>query len=257
MNSFYLYDGQNEAGPFTVDELKSQKLTRTTPIRQKDTDKWMPAEKLAVLKPIVVPRKIKHAKDVLPAIGENFAVLQRERPKTLYAALFIVAMFAGLSFYSIVKPSPKPASTDENLPAVSAKSLATVANTNTKEKSTASLVVKKELPKEDAAKTAKSNWSKLITATHSNYGIGFFGGIKDLSVIVTNRTDFPLDEVVTKVTYVKANGSVWKTVPITIYGVPPHETKEQSVPDVSRGKKVKVNLQKVVSKKMDLNYSAG
>ena len=256
MNRFYFYDGQNEVGPFTVNELKAQKLTRTTPIRQKDSDKWMPAEKLADLKPLLVPRKIKAVRDVLPAVSENLVVLHRERPKTLYGVLFCLAMLAGLSFYSLAKPIQKPVALKPSVANISAPAAGDV-KTNPAEKSNATTPVEKEPKKDNAVVPTKTQWNKLVTATNSNYGIGFLGGIKDLSVIVTNRTDFPLDEVVTKVTYIKAGGGIWKTVPVTIYGILPHETKEQTVPDVNRGKKVKVSLQKVVSKKMSVNYTAG
>jgi hypothetical protein len=62
---------------------------------------------------------------------------------------------------------------------------------------------------------------------------------------------------VAKITYIKSNGSIWKTKLITIYGVPAHDSKEQSVPDVGRGKKVKVSIQKIVSKKMKFSYTEG
>jgi hypothetical protein len=75
--------------------------------------------------------------------------------------------------------------------------------------------------------------------------------------MVTNRTDFPIDMAVVKVTYIKAGGGIWKTVPVTIYNIPPHDSKEHAMPDVSRGKKVKVTIQKIISKKMNFSYTEG
>ena len=78
-----------------------------------------------------------------------------------------------------------------------------------------------------------------------------------MSVTVNNRSTYPIDEAVVNVTYIKASGGVWKTKLVTIYGVPAHDSKEQSLPDVGRGKKVKVSLYKVISKKMKLSFTEG
>ena len=78
-----------------------------------------------------------------------------------------------------------------------------------------------------------------------------------MSVTVNNRSAYPIDEAVVNVTYIKASGGVWKTKLVTIYGVPANDSKEQSLPDVGRGKKVKVSLYKVISKKMKFSFTEG
>lgn len=253
MSAYYIHDGHNEIGPFSLDLLKKQKLTRNTPIRKLGTDNWMPAERLAPLKELVVPRKIRRPKDILPAAKEHFHYLQQRKPVLLYSLLLLAALLSGISIYSVtrakVKEEPKPASMNV-LPAVMSQPLVQP-----------EIVAPKEAAKppieEDKAKLTRKHWKKLIAASNSNYGIGFLGGIKDLSVIVTNRTDFPIDQAVAKVTYIKANGSIWKTKLITMTGIPAHESKEQPVPDVGRGKKVKVSIQKIVSRKMKFSYTEG
>ena len=262
MTNYYLHDGRNETGPFTLQGLKAQKLTRNTPIREADSNNWMPAERLPGLKDVVVPQKIRSVKDVVPVVTQQLSQLHYQKPKALYGSLLGLALLAGFSFYSVSKASAKgtlQAPTQVQLSAEQQAMVArqkTVANA-TKSKEEMVATVKTETVKEDAAKASRLRWSKLISAGNSNYGIGFLGGIKDLSVQVTNRSDYPLDEVVTNVTYIKANGSVWKTVPITLYAVQPHDSKEQPVPDAGRGKKVKVSLHKVVSKKMQFIYTEG
>ena len=263
MTTFYLHDGRNEAGPFTLHELKKQKLTRSTPIRQTDTDKWLPAEKVSGIKDVVIPKKIRSAKDVVPVVTQQLSQLHYQKPKTLYGTLLGIALLAGLSIYSVNRTSAKmapvaiiePQAVVEQSVRVAQENRAVLATKN-KEENT-STPEKAVTVKEDVAKTARLRWSKLISANNSNYGIGLLGGIKDLSVIITNRTDYPLDEVVANVTYIKAGGGVWKTVPITLYAIPPHDTKEQAVTDAGRGKKVKVSLHKVVSRKMQLSYTEG
>lgn len=265
MRAYYLYDGTNEVGPFTIKILKKQKLTRSTLIRQDGTDTWVPAEKLEGLKEIVAPQKIKRAKDIIPMLMESTAAFKQQRPKTLYAILFCMALLAGFSIYSIDKEERKElpqgsavalptsmATVQQLMPIISSALPAGIT-----EKKEAVTVAVKEIPKEDNEKAARHRWNKLFTATNSNYGIGLLGGIKDLSVIVTNKSDYPVDEAVAKVTYIKANGEVWKSQLVTIYNVLAGDSKQQPVPDVGRGKKVTITLQKIISKKMKFSYMAG
>jgi hypothetical protein len=106
----------------------------------------------------------------------------------------------------------------------------------------------------DPAKKFRNDWWQYITADHSSYAYGVLGGISDLSVVVSNKTDYVLDEVTAKVTIMKANGKPWKTKTVTIYAVPAHSDKKELLPKVNRGKSVDVILMKIVSKKMHFNY---
>src|SRR5215210_5677493 len=99
MSTYYIHDGRNEVGPFSIDLLKKQKLTRSTPIRQMGTDNWMPAEKLAPLKEVVVPRKIRRPQDIVPVVKERIADLRQRKPRLLYGSLLFIALIAGVSLY--------------------------------------------------------------------------------------------------------------------------------------------------------------
>lgn len=256
MSTYYLHDGRNEVGPFTIDLLKKQKLTRNTPIRQKDTDSWMPAEKLDVLKEMVAPRKIRRPQDIVPVMKEKIAELKKREPRILYGSLLCIALIAGVSIFSISKTVTKElpkAAMPGNSPVLARQQIHTAQQPKPKEEE----VVAAPVVKEDKERATRLRWNKLISATNSNYGIGLLGGIKDLDVIISNRSDYPIDEAVAKVSYIKAGGGVWKTKLISIYGIPAHDSKSQSVPDVGRGKKVKVSIQKIVSKKMNFRYTEG
>jgi len=254
MSTFYLYDGRNEVGPLTIEGLKNQRLTRNTPIRQRDSNSWFPAEKITELKEVVAPRKIRRPKDIVPAMIERVTDLNQRKPKTLYGSLLCIALLLGVSIYSIGKTAEKiqPKQT------VVATKIESVIHTPAPPVRIAPKKKKKPLPaKEDATIAARLRWNKLISASNSNYGIGVLGGIKDLSVTVNNRSAYPIDEAVINVTYIKASGGVWKTKLVTVYGVPAHDSKEQALPDVGRGKKVKVSLYKVISKKMKFSFTEG
>lgn len=265
MSAYFLHDGRNERGPFTIEFLKKEKLTRNTPIRKKDSDNWMPAEKFHELKELVASKKIKHLKDILPVISEGYTHLRKNNPGLLYGVMLALVLLASFSTYSIRRTVTsritEPVQQIQSMPAAAVT--ATLTNAP-KDELPKPLEVKTTVPpfilkkeKESKEKTTRLRWNKLITASNSNYGIGVLGGIKDLHVTLTNHTDYPIDEAVLKVTYIKANGGVWKSVPVNIFDVPAHDSKEEPVADVGRGKKVKVSIEKIVSKKMKFSYAEG
>ena len=127
-----------------------------------------------------------------------------------------------------------------------------------------SAIVQTERPKQKAAvesvkkvqeKPVKVDWSKLVTVSSSNYGYGVLGGINNLSVLFANRSDHVIDEISAKITYLKANGKPWKTKFVSVFHVLPHSEKRQPLPKVNRGKSVEVTIHRIVSKKMQLNYT--
>ncbi|MDQ6610166.1 MAG: DUF4339 domain-containing protein [Bacteroidota bacterium] len=256
MNAYYLHDGRNELGPFTIDNLRKQKLTRNTPIRLEGKNNWAPAEKISGLKELVAPSKIRRPKDIVPAMVESITGFTQQRPKTAYGILLCVALLAAISIYSVNKKVSKSAAT-KVLKTPVAIPLQPVVPPALPAVITEKKVVVVENPKVDKEKDARLHWNKLFTAANSSYGIGFLGGIKDLKIIITNLSNYPVEEAVAKITYIKASGGIWKTKLVSIYNVPAHDVKEQMVPDVARGKKVTVRLEKVVSKKLKFSYTVG
>src|SRR5439155_6153833 len=90
------------------------------------------------------------------------------------------------------------------------------------------VVVPEEKPKpptvvvDSKAKEFRKNWSKYINAGNSSYAYGVFGGINNLSIQFYNKTDYPIDELTAKITYIKANGKPWKSKFISVFNLAPH-----------------------------------
>jgi hypothetical protein len=101
----------------------------------------------------------------------------------------------------------------------------------------------------------RENWAKYMTVSNSKYKRRLLGGIKDLAITFTNNTDYPVDEVVTEITYIKANGKPWKTQLVSIANIAPHAVRQQPVPNVSRSKSVQVSIQKITSLRLQLTYN--
>lgn len=258
-----MHDGRNELGPFTIEDLKKQKLTRNTPVRVDGMDMWSPAEKISGLREIVIPRKIRKPEDVLPAIRERYADFRQRKPMALYGSFLCIAMLAGVFIltrgdrpHRMSPQSLSAAQTNAPLPATVTKPAPLPPTAGTPVAIIETPAPVPAVEREDPARVARLHWTKLIKAGNSNYGIGVLGGIKNLSVFVTNKSDYPVDEAVVNVTYLKANGKTLKNKLITLYGIAPGDSKEHSVADYNRGKKVRVSLYKVVSKRLKLFYTS-
>lgn len=52
MAKYYIKDGYSEKGPYTVQELKARKISKTTFVKKEDTSNWVQAESLKELKPV-------------------------------------------------------------------------------------------------------------------------------------------------------------------------------------------------------------
>jgi hypothetical protein len=48
--SYFIHDGTNQLGPFTIEELKGKGILNTTPVRKEGLDDWVPASSLEELK---------------------------------------------------------------------------------------------------------------------------------------------------------------------------------------------------------------
>ncbi|MVT11899.1 hypothetical protein [Chitinophaga tropicalis] len=101
----------------------------------------------------------------------------------------------------------------------------------------------------------RRNWKQFIAVTTSDYRTGFLGGIKDLQVIVRNQTEYPLDNVVVSVQYMRGNGDVFKTEEYTINDVPAKGTKSVKASGSRKGQKVELKLLSITSQSMNFCWA--
>lgn len=102
----------------------------------------------------------------------------------------------------------------------------------------------------------RRNWKQFIAVTTSDYRTGFLGGIKDLHVIVRNQSEYPLDNVVVGVEYMRGNGDVFKTEEYTINDVPAKGTKSVQASSSRKGQKVALQLLSITSQPMNFCWSS-
>jgi hypothetical protein len=104
--------------------------------------------------------------------------------------------------------------------------------------------IKKERIKQLTIKNRnyRNNWSEYIIAERSSYNYSDFGGIYNLSIFITNKTEYKLAQVQVAVDYIKAAGGIYKTEYIVFENVKPESKMVLSAPNSERGTKIEYRI---------------
>lgn len=102
----------------------------------------------------------------------------------------------------------------------------------------------------------RKNWKQYISVNTGDYRTGFLGGIKDLQVQVRNQTEYPLDNAIVSVQYLRGNGDVFKTEQYTVHNIPAKGVQSVTASNSRKGSKVKIRLLSVTSQPMNFCWSA-
>ena len=284
MRKYFILEGQQETGPYTIDILQGKLLSSNTLVREEESYSWTTAGQIAELSgylssPNKIPQKavvqtieppkvqVRHLKQLnIPKSKINEKII----PVAIVFAIgsIIVSMDWVIETKStqimnhpiIAKPAAIVTDTIKEQPKV--EPIAVTSKTKKlKEEKTVILkepsIVKEPVFEDETADKAayfRANWSRFITVTNNNYNHGLLGGIKGLSILFKNETDFPIEEIVARITYIKANGKPWLIKTIPVYNLKSHGEKQQSVAKVSRGKSVKISIEKIISSSMKFHY---
>ena len=100
--------------------------------------------------------------------------------------------------------------------------------------------------------TIRDNITEYVTVTTNDYKFSEMGGIKDLEIVVTNNTDYTLDNVRFEITYIKKNGGVWKNKEIDTDMIGSKSYMTIKVPDTDRGTSVRCRVISVESSVLGL-----
>jgi hypothetical protein len=99
----------------------------------------------------------------------------------------------------------------------------------------------------------KDNITDYVTVETNDYKHYEIGGIVDLEVIVTNKTEYTLDNVKVEITYIKKDGDVWKNQDVNTDMIGPRQYMTIKVPDTNRGTSVRCRITSVKSSSLGLN----
>lgn len=220
MKNYYLHNGQESIGPFDKEQLREQKINKDTPVWSEDMNDWKKAGEIDELKIILL--SIPPPKYNLPR-NEYIKPRKRSFLKYILIGIFLIAFVViGSTIIS------------EN-------------DTNNQDTS---------IPADDSIqRQTRNNITNLIQVSTNQYSVNTFGGISNLDIIVTNNTNYTIDQITVAISYIKKNDGVFKTEYLTFNYIPPNQNKSLSAPDSNRGLSVKLSKQTITSSELNLCYN--
>jgi len=240
-----MHDGKAQKGPYDIDELKQQNISPQTPIWSDTLKDWTPAGQVKEL------QKLFNS----PPPPYHHPMSNQQHTSQPYRLIWIAALvLASIVFLAIIFFVNKR-NMETDGPTVSTASTASpkkpgLQELDEKERQKIAL----EHAQEIINREYRNNWSKYITYQSSDFKVGFFGGISDLEITVTNNTESILDEVDIKIDYIKESGDLWETKEVVVSNIQPGTSKTVKAPETSRGIKIKTAITSITAKSLSFCY---
>lgn len=262
MSKYYIHDGQKEKGPFDLEQLKTEKITKDTPVWYEGLEKWISAGEVEELKVLfvlkVTPPPI--VTDTTYATTLN-TVLDTPKKTSIipYIASGIIVV-SGIIGWLIYQNKTQA----DNLNKVQQQVTQQQQEQQQKEQQEI-LQQKQELAEKDRVNQEltkkymgyRNNWKNYIITSRNQYTYSEMGGISNLAVIVYNQTDKLIDEVQVRVDYIKANGGLYKSETVSVTNIGPTSSKSVFVPNSDRGISVKMEIESITAKSFHFCYPYG
>lgn len=259
MRKYFIHNGETENGPFDIEQLKSMQIKSETPIWYEGLQNWTVAGNVEELKAIIIststPPKFEnftqqnsnvHPPSFRKTSFETNQNFEPKKSKTLRNVLIglgvLAIVFIGLS---IATNNSEP-TYNENGEFIAVDSAATSVIDEERNRINKKLTIKN--------RNYRNNIEQYVVANTNRYTYNELGGISNLDIIVTNNTEYLLDEVNVNVDYIKDNGGIYKSEIVTIYNIPAKQDKSVSAPESNRGTSVDAKIQTISSKKLHMCY---
>ncbi|WP_035673629.1 DUF4339 domain-containing protein [Flavobacterium sp. 83] len=258
MRKYFIHNGQSEIGPFDFEQLKTLQLKNETPIWFEGLQNWTTANNVEELKSIVhstiLPPKFKNFSEeksnpnppiFSKPVYENNQNFAPKKKKTLRNVLIGVGVLAVLFFGLVIYASTNSEQNyNDNGEFISSNNL----DDQDAERDR----INAELTEKN--RSYRNNIEQYVSASTNQYTYNELGGISNLDIIVTNNTEYLLNEVNVNIDYIKDNGGIYKTEIVTIYNIPAKQDKSASAPESNRGTSVNAKVQSISSKKLHMCY---
>ena len=115
-----------------------------------------------------------------------------------------------------------------------------------------SLQLQQTLQKEQKINDFKANQGKYIQHKINYDYDGTFGGIKNVSVTVSNQSGFKMNEVTVQLQYIKKNGDLYETKKVSVYNIPAQQSRTITAPGSKRGTKMQSRIIAIQSDETEL-----
>jgi hypothetical protein len=235
---YYIHKAGSQQGPYSIDELQKFEIDRITMVWHEGMEDWTQAQNIDELKGLFksvppplsspTPPPLKNKKELPPQNEQKEVVstsdkkeIKPKKASSLFFKLLKVAVFIIICLvilrvgFEIMTPSPY----QQKLQMESAVK-----------------TVIKNTEEEDQKKRYRKNLHRYLIPTPNNYSKDLvFGGISNLEIKLKNNTPYTMDQVAVKVSYVKANGVVYKTKRLMFNQVRANQQIVISAPNSSQG----------------------
>lgn len=219
MKQYYLHNGENNSGPYNIKELKDQKITKDTPVWSNGMQNWKKAGEVDELKSILSNN---------PPPLNKIQKSKYQKPKKSIFLKYLIITISIIAFLAIGSNIISENNTNQN----------------------------NFIPEDDSINIQlRNNITSLVQVTTNQYSVDAFGGISNLDIIVTNNTDYTIDEIKVAIAYIKKNDGVFKTEYLIFNNIPPKQNKSLSAPYSNRGLSVKLTTQSITSTDLNLCYN--
>jgi hypothetical protein len=281
MKKFYIINGQNQEGPFDIEQFKSLNIKRDTPVWYEGIENWTTAEKVEDLKSLL-PKTAIPPKYEIP-IDDNIAStppkfnIQEEKKETpkrntdtsknesiesnknnskrsliigggVLLVLLLIGIILSNSNSNGYGGSSYPATANPEATAVEVSDADEAVSAAEYERQNAnSALTEKNM-------NYRNNFEKYLTLSRNGYQSRTIGGIFNLEITFTNNTDYVIDNVNVQIGYIQENGDYFKTETIQFTNVQPNTQETLPAPDSERGLSVDYQFTEIYSKKMHFYY---
>ena len=259
MKRYFIHNGETENGPFDIEQLKSMQIKSETPIWYEGLQNWTIAGNVEDLKSIIIststPPKFKnfaqqnsnvHPPSFRKTSFEPNQNFEPKKSKTLRNVLIGVGVLAVLFIGLSIASNNSEPTYNENGEFIGVDSAATSVVDEERNRINEELTIKN--------RNYRNNIEQYVVANTNRYTYNELGGISNLDIIVTNNTEYLLDEVNVNIDYIKDNGGIYKSEIVTIYNIPAKQDKSVSAPESNRGTSVDAKIQTISSKKLHMCY---
>lgn len=229
--NYFIHDGNEETGPFSIEELKSKRISRDIHVWREGLSSWQPAGSLQELENVfLVPPPF--SSNVTPAFQPQQSQSAAFRiGKTVGMALVIIAIIIALFFaggYIYDQYEQRNMTRIEKIENRAAKF------------------------EEDQRKRVRENITSYVTVERNSYTYSELGGIYGLKITVINNSDYLLEQVKVRITYIKASGDVYDNKVVDFNYVDSKSKLTLPIEDTNRGVKVIYEIISIKSASLNL-----
>jgi len=219
MKKYFLHNGTDSIGPFDKKELKQLGIVKTTPVWVEGKERWTCAENYEDLHELFF--------NTPPPITPH------QKPKN---RIWMKKAFKWFFGFFVIG-------------CISAVGIVTYYEVSIEEGKLMHLEQKQE-----AEQQTRNTITTLVVANTNEYTSNGLGGISNLDITVSNKTNYIIDEVMVEVEYIKENGGIFNVEKLVMKNINPNDTKSIRAPDSNRGRTVRVSIKSIYSKQLNLCY---